>query len=201
MPAPAGPLLERLQRDADQAIAQLLAAAEQEATRVRDDASARRARQRAAAVSGCEADLARQREAARNAAEQSTVQDALSARAAFLDRVFERTGLLLEDLPRTADFAQRVAPLLADALPFVNAGELRVRCAPASADAVRAALAAAGAAGANLIIDDTIPAGAVVGDATDTVQVDATFAARMRRLRPVLSIQAARLIEAGEETP
>ena len=198
MPAPAGPLLERLHRDADQAIAQLLAAAEQDAARIRADADARRTRHRSAAVAACEADLTRQRDAARHAAEQGTVRGVLLARAAFLDRVFERADALLNELPRNADFARRLTPLLVDALPFVEGAGARVRCAPACTEGVRAALGAAGAGPTDVVADDRIPAGAVVENAAGDVRVDATFAARLRRLRPALAIDAVRAIE-GEE--
>jgi vacuolar-type H+-ATPase subunit E/Vma4 len=95
------------------------------------------------------------------------------------------------------DFAARLEPILAEALPFVAGNDTRARCAPAAEAAVRAALAGAGRGDAEVIPDGTVAAGAILENADGAMRVDATLAARLRRLRPELSIEAVRLAEDG----
>lgn len=195
MPAPAGPLLDQLRRDATAAIAARAAEARAEAARIRDAAAARRARRRADAVADRERGLSRLRAAARDEATQQTRRAVLDARADYLERVFAEVARQLEMLGGRPDLAQRLTPLLADALPFIETAETRVRCSRAAGPAVEAALAALGCAGAPVAIDDTVPLGAILEDARATVRVDATLAARLHRLRPTLSIDAVRMLE------
>ena len=195
MPAPAGPLLDQLRRDATAAIAARAAEARAEAERIRDAAAVRRAHRRADAVAERERALSQQRDAARDAATQQTRGAVLGARAAWLDRVFAEVARQLEMLAGRPDLAQRLTPLLADALPFIETDATRVRCSGATRPAVTAALAALGGADTPVAIDDTVPLGAILEDERATVRVDATLAARLRRLRPTLSIDAVRMLE------
>lgn len=195
MPATAGPLLEQLRREADAAVAECTARASAEAERIRESAAAQRERRRATTVAAREQALAREREAARARAAQSTVQAVLTARAAFLDRVFEAAERRLEALAGAPDLAARLAPLIAEALPFLPADDTRVRCRPALRDAVGRALAAAGRGDAPVESDDSVPAGAVLEDAARTVRVDATLTARLQRMRAALAIDAVRAVE------
>ena len=196
MPDLAGPLLEQLHRDADSTIAERTAQAHAEAVRIRDFAAAQRAHRRDVAMAEREREIARERGAARDAVAQSTVNDVLTARAAFLDRVFVRAETALDAIAAAPGFPRRLAPLLTDALRFVEAGEMQVRCAATSASAVRAILLDAGRGEVPVVVDDLVPAGAIVENASGTLRVDATFAALLRRRRPVVSIEAVRLMEA-----
>ncbi len=196
MPAEAGPLLEQLRRDAAATVTARVAEARAEADRIQAVAATQRERRRADAVGERERDLARQREAARAEATQQTLLGVLTARAAYLDRVFAAGERRLEAFVGAPDLAQRLTPLLAEALPFVDAADARVRCPAAARAAVEAALAALGRAGTPLAVDDALPLGAVIESKDATVRVDATFGARLGRLRPMLSIEAMHLIEA-----
>ncbi|HEU4977951.1 MAG TPA: V-type ATP synthase subunit E family protein [Solirubrobacteraceae bacterium] len=198
MTAPAGPLLEQLRRDADAAIAARHADARAEAERVTAGADAERARRRATLLGEREHALAMRREAELAAVTQATVRGVLDARDAFLDRAFAAAEARLAALARAPDLAGRLRSPLAEALPFVDPAELRVRCAPALRPAVADALAAAGAPGAPIMEDELVPVGAMLEDAAGRLRVDATFAARLHRLRPELAIEAVRLVEAAD---
>ncbi len=141
--------------------------------------------------------LARQREAARADADQQTLRAVLAARAAFLDRALAAAERRLQALEHAPDLERRLAPLLADALPFVDPAGARARCPAAARPAVTAALAALGRAGTTVVADEAVPLGAVIEDGAATVRVDATFAARLHRLQATLCIEAVRLIEAA----
>ena len=199
MPAEAGPLLAELRREAEGMIATRAAEARAEAARIRDAAGAQRERRRAAAVGEREQLLAQRREAARAAVVQSTLHDVLTAREAFVTRAFAEAERQLDALAASPDLSARLAPLVAQALAFLDADDLRVRCAPPVRAAVQGALAAAGCAGASIEPDATVATGALLENAAGTVRVDATLAARLRRMRPTLAIAAVRQLE--EATP
>jgi len=196
VPAEAGPLLEQIGRDAAATAAARLADARAEADRVTTAAATRRERQRVDAVGERERALARQRESAQAEVAQQTLLGVLTARAVFLDRVFAAAERELQALERAPDLAQRLAPLLADALPFVDAAAVHVRCATAARAAVEAALASLGRPDTTITVDDAVPLGALIENRAATVRVDATFGARLRRLRPTLQIEAVHLLEA-----
>ena len=195
MPADAGPLLAQLRQEAGASIAEREAQARAEAMHIRDAAAAQRTRRRTAALAEQERVLAGRREAARARAAQSTVLEVLTARAAFISRVFDETERRLEALAGAPDLAARLAPLLVEALPFLADDDARVRCRPDLCDAVRGALAAAGRADTPIEMDQFVATGAILENAAGTVRVDATLVARLRRLRPTLAIEAVRAIE------
>ncbi|MHB1861565.1 MAG: V-type ATP synthase subunit E family protein [Gemmatimonadaceae bacterium] len=195
MPGEASPLLERLRRDADHAIAERSAAARAEADRVLQDAAAQRERQRAAAVGERERALGLERDAARARVAQETIRAPLESREAFLARVFAAAELQLAGLAAAPDLARRLAPIVGEALPYLPVGQIRVRCSTAAAPAVQAAIAALGLAPAAAVIDESVPLGAMLEHVDGTVRVDATFVARLRRMAPALSIDAVHAIE------
>jgi vacuolar-type H+-ATPase subunit E/Vma4 len=195
MPAPAGPLLEQLRREAEAAIAERAAAAHAEAERIRETAAAQRARRCTTALAEREQALAREREEARARVAQSTVHDVLTARAAFLTRVFESAEHRLDALADAPDLADRLTPLFGEALPFLPADDLRARCRPGQRETVARALAAAGCGDAPIESDDAVPTGAVLENRAGTVRVDATLVARLRRMRATLAIDAVRAVE------
>ncbi len=195
MPAEAGPLLAELQRDAERMMATRAAEARAEAARIRDSAAMQRERRRAASVGEREQMLAQRREAARAAVVQSTLHDVLTAREAFVTRAFAEAERQLDALSASPDLADRLAPLVAQALAFLDADDLRARCAAPARAAVQGALASAGCAGVPIELDATVATGAVLENAAGTVRVDATLAARLRRLKPTLAIDAVRQLE------
>ncbi len=195
MPADAGPLLAQLRQEAEAAISERGAQARAEAARIRDTAAAQRARRRTAMLDEQERALARQREAARARAAQSTVREVLTARATFVTRVFDEAERRLEALAGTPDLAARLTPLFAEALPFLADDDARARCRPALHDAVRDALAAVGRADTPIEDDEAVATGAILENTARTVHIDATLIARLRRLRPALGIEAVRAIE------
>jgi vacuolar-type H+-ATPase subunit E/Vma4 len=196
MPAGSGPLLAQLRQDAAATVTARIADAHAEASRILATATTKRDRHRADVVSERERALARLREAARAETTQQTLVGVLTARAAFLDCVFAAGERRLEALAGAPDLSTRLRPLLAEALPFVDAAEAQGRCSGAARAAVAAALAALGRADMPIAVDDALPLGAIIRSRDGTVRVDATFGARLRRLRPTLSIEAVHLIEA-----
>ena len=195
MPATAGPLLEQLRREADAAIADRVAQGRAEAERIRDTAAAQRARRRTTALAEQERALARERDASRARIAQSTVAAVLTARAEFLTRVFDEAERLLDALAGAPDLAARLTPLLAEALPFLAADDMRAHCRAAVRNAVHEALAAAGGRDAPIEMDESVPTGAILSNAAGTVRVDATLAARLRRMQATLAIDAVRAVE------
>lgn len=195
MPADAGPLLAELQREAESTIATRGAEARAEAARIRDTAVVRRERRRAVAVAEREQAQAQRREAARAAVVQSTLHDVLAARETFVGRVFVEAERQLDALATSPDLAARLAPLVAQAVSFLDAGDLRARCAPPVRAAVQAALVRAGCAGVAVAADATVATGVVLENAAGTARVDATLAALLRRMRPTLAIEAVRQLE------
>jgi vacuolar-type H+-ATPase subunit E/Vma4 len=201
MPAPTGPLLDELQRDAQAGIAARTDAARAEAARIRDIAAAHRERRRAQAVAERERALATRRESARAEAGEATLGRVLTARDAFLGRVFAETEQRLNALAAAEDLPRRLAPLLADALPFVEGDEPRARCAGSARAAVAAALVLLGRADLPIATDDAVPLGAVLERGDRSMRVVATLVARMERMRPTLAIEAVREIDAGSAAP
>ncbi len=195
MSATAGPLLEQLGREAHAAIAEREAQARAEAAHIRDTAAAQRERRRATTLAEHERTLARQREDARARVAQSTVHDVLTARAAFLTRLFDEAARRLDSLASAPDLAARLTPLFVEALPFLAEDDARARCRPAVRTAVHDALAAAGRADMPIEDDDAVPTGAMFENGTGTVRVDATLVARLRRMRATLAIVAVHAIE------
>lgn len=197
MPVEAGPLLEQLRRDADHAIAERSATARAEADRVLQAAAAQRERRRAATVGERERALGLERDAARAQIAQETMRAPLESREAFVARVFAAAERQLAGLAADPDLARRLTPIVGEAVPYLPAGEIRVRCSTAAAAAVQAAMAALGLAPAPVVIDDSVPLGAMLEHVDGTVRVDATFVARLRRMAQALSIQAVHAIETG----
>ncbi len=195
MPAEAGPLLDRLRRDAEVAIAERTAAAHAEAEALHDRAAARRDRRRVEAVAERERTLGAQRETARAEAGEATLSRVLTARDAFLGRVFAETEHQLNAMADAPDLAQRLSPMLAEALPFVEDDAPHARCAERVRGAVAAAFARLGRGDVPIARDDELAVGAVLENRDGAVRVDATLVARMRRLRPTLAIEAVRQLE------
>jgi vacuolar-type H+-ATPase subunit E/Vma4 len=195
MPATAGPLLDQLRREADAAVAARTAQARAQADGIRDTAAAQRGHRRAALVAEREKALARQRAAERARVSQSTMHDVLTAREAFVARVFAEAERQLNALGGTAGLSARLAPLIAEALPFLDPDNARARCAAAVQPALRDALAAMGRGALPTEVDETVATGALFEDGTRTLRVDATLAARLRRMHRTLAIDVVRLVE------
>src|SRR5581483_8212565 len=80
-----------------------------------------------------------------------------------------------------------VESLVTDALAYLPPGKVRVRCAPALADAASAALRAAGPRAGQVVADPTVPLGALVESDDGRVTVNATFARYLDRDRATLA--------------
>lgn len=192
----ARPLLDDLRRKA---------AAETDAVRASAQAEAEQVRQSARAAAEARATAERQR-AARAEAEQSAVAHAdaqrranerlLPARAAALERVFLRATARIESRANDPRLGEALAPLVRDALGYLSEGAIRARCASPVVQLVQQTIAAAGRTDASVSADPAVPLGAIVELADGSVAVDATFAQRLAKERPVLAAElAARLQE------
>ena len=199
MTATAGPLLDQLTREAAAAVAERAALGRAEADRIHDAAAAQRARRRATVVGERERALALEGEAERARIAQSTVRDVLTAREAFLARVFAEAERRLNAVAVAPDLAARLTPLLVEGLPFLDPADRHARCAAGLRQAVRDALIAAGHTEIEIETDEAVPTGAMLENATGTVRVDVTLTARLRRMRAMLAIVAVKAVE--EMTP
>ena len=179
-------LIGRLERDADARVAAeeararaevqaVTAAADQVSTHARDEALARRRAQRRARFG---------REVA--ATTQVARADGLRAEYALFDRVMGRTAALLDGMERDDEYLSTLPARLTEALRFVDERAARVRCRPALAAAVRAAIAGRG----DLTVEEVpmMAVGFSVVARDGSVEVEDTLSARLEQLRPRLLI-------------
>lgn len=178
--------IEAIRRDTTRRIAELRARRRAEAERLRTEA-----------LRGPERDLrdalARDLAQARVAGER----EVLEARAALLDRVFERAGTLLSAALEDPAATDRVVSRAREALDFVPEGDVVIACSPGVAEVLEGRL------------DDTrelaiescadLPAGFRVEAAGGALVIDATLERLLELGRPVLAIEVLRRLEGDPE--
>lgn len=184
-------LLLHLEEDAQREAARLQAAAGASAAEIVGRAEAEVARLRALHLerTTSERRSASQRQVA--AARAEAREQFLRARAAVLDRVFERASAQLE-ATAAARYAGSVPHLARDAARYLEGGPARLRCPPDAAPALNEAVRGL----PDIMVEPAaVPAG-VMGVSTDgRVLVDNSLAALLARRRADLAIVLAARIE------
>lgn len=180
-------LLSALKLEADRTVEQLLASARDEAARHRADAAERVERRCAEAIASREAELKATTEVARVRAQRAAAVRVVQARDVFLERVFRTTEDALARALDSPDYATAPGGLVAEALAYVSGIPVVVRCRTSLAEKVRVAVQHS--PDVSVVPDDTVPPGVLVEATDGSVIVDNTVGARLRRMRPSLSIE------------
>jgi len=179
-------LLAALTQEADRAVEQVLAAAHEEAARLRADAEEQLERRSADAVAAREAALKASAEVERARAQRASTVRVVRARDACLDRLFSAATKALEHALDSPHYVTAPGALTSEALEFFSGVPVVVRCRTTLVDRVRAAAPLYVSA---VVPDDTLDFGIVAEAVDKSVIVDNTVGARLRRLRPALSIE------------
>ena len=187
--------LDSLARDVEGDARDVLDAARAEAARILADANTRAARRCDEALAARDVELRAGMDSTRARARREARIATLRARDGFLERTF---GAAEAELPGTLDaapHADALARLVAEALDFFPGTPSVVRCRAGLADRVSALAASLGAVRASS--DDSVPEGVIVEAEDGSATVNNTLVERLRRLRPMLSIEIlARVSEA-----
>jgi vacuolar-type H+-ATPase subunit E/Vma4 len=185
-------LLAALTQEADRAVEQVLASAHEEAARLRAEAEEQLERRSADAVTAREAELKGSVEVERARAQRASAVRVVRAREACLDRLFGAAGQALERALDSPDYAAAPGALTSEALEFFAGVPVVVRCRTSLVDRVREMSESSRVS--SVVPDDTLDHGVVVEAVDKSVIVDNTVGARLRRLRPALSIELLRRI-------
>lgn len=176
-------LLTALDRDADAEIRAIRAAGGAEAARIEADAGRARDERLAAAIAAIRAERSAEAGERLAAASQRARAEVLAARAAMLDRL---RAAIAGRLPAVvAGDPVLGARLITAALACTGGEPGTLRCAPALADAARAAAPPA----IRVEPDPDVATGAVIELATGT-RIEATLAALLDRAWPGLACEA-----------
>ena len=188
-------LLQRLEEEAEARIAALLEAARADAARIAAESAVRLADRHAAEMTSREAAL--RAEAARAAASARRDADGrlLVARNQTLQRILGRMEQLLVERRGSEAVLSCLAADLDAALTYLD-GAASVRCQPELVPWLEARLSAR--AGVAVQPDPTVGTGAVLRAADGSVEIDATVEQRLARLRPELTVAAARMLDGSD---
>jgi V/A-type H+/Na+-transporting ATPase subunit E len=180
-------LLAALETDARAQADRLLAEARAAAQRIEQEAEERAGQRRDLVLEERGRDLRTAAEGALADARRRGRCAALTARAQFVEQVFDAAREQLAAAIDRPDYRAALPGILAEALAALgDEAKVTVRCAPALvADIRRAARAPACAVTA----DDRVGAGFTAATADGDIEIDATLEARLVRLRPLLAIQ------------
>jgi vacuolar-type H+-ATPase subunit E/Vma4 len=116
----------------------------------------------------------------------------LAARAETLQRIVRRMEQLLEERHGSEAVLSRAGADLDAALGYLD-GTVSIRCRPELVTWVRSRLA--GRARDAVQADPKVGTGAVLRAADGSVEIDATVEQRLARLRPELTVAAARMLD------
>jgi vacuolar-type H+-ATPase subunit E/Vma4 len=188
-------LLRRLEEEAEARIADLLEAARAEAARIAADTAARLSELHAAEMASREAGLRAAAARATASARRDAAAQVLAARDETLHRILSRTEQLLVERRGSEAVLARAAADLDAALGYVN-GAVSVRCRPDLVTWTEARLAAGGRYAVQP--DLVVGTGAVLRAADGSVEIDATVEQRLARLRPELTVAAARMLDGSD---
>lgn len=187
-------LLEAMERRAEERADAILAEAHAEAARIRDRTDREIERRRTERAERVRREA--EREVSRTVAEarREALRFALAARAAAIDRVFERARERLAGPEGRESWVSRAPEWLERALAYVADGDVTVECDPATAVALR--LAPDG--GPTISPREDAPAGFRLRQGP--LEVDATLDGLLARAHARLAVEiAARLDEDGAQ--
>jgi vacuolar-type H+-ATPase subunit E/Vma4 len=180
-------LLARLERDGRTKADAVLEAARAEARRVASESEERVTRRRRDSLEALEAELRVATERLIAAAREAARRQVLSARERMLDRVFRAAEERLAEFARSEAYVSRLAEDLAEARSYLGEAPAVVRCAPELSARVRAVIV--DQTGLSVEEQPHAEPGFVLVAADGSVEVESTLTARLKRLRPVLSIE------------
>ena len=187
---PLDDLLGRMQREAEEQVAALLALAKADAERTAQDAEAAAARKRSERLAEREKALRAEADAALGRIRREGRQTLLTARHQAVDRILERTLALLPDLANDARYPATVAADLDRAVEVLGGRSGRLSVSRGLADQLRGRIPT----GIELQVDDS-EIGFRLQSSDGRIEVRATLRERFRRLAPALRIAAARALE------
>jgi vacuolar-type H+-ATPase subunit E/Vma4 len=180
-------LLSALRQEAERTVEQLLTAAREEAARLRTDAVARVEHRCAEAIATREAELKAAAEVARARAQRAAAVGMVQARDACLERIFSATDDALAQALDSPDYATAPGRLATEALAYVSGVPVVVKCRASLADKVRVVVQHW--RDVAVVPDDTVAPGVWIEAIDGSVIIDNTVGARLRRMRPLLSIE------------
>ncbi len=171
---------------------EILDAARAEAERIAGEAAAREAASAAACRAQVVAEARAAAEARLAAARREAAGRLILARSGSTERVLAAAVARLADL--LASDPDLVDRLVVQALAYLDRPAI-ARCSPASADAVRAALARATAIDVEVIADPAARAGVELAARDGSLVIDATLEGILERARGEIEIDLVRRIE------
>lgn len=186
-------LVASLEADAARDAAARLAAAEARAGAIRADAEAEAAARRRRFFAEHEPAMRAQVLRQIASAQRTCATATLAARHEILERIFARATEMLATPEVLEDYARDLATRLQTALVHLDDRPAVVRCRPAIADRVRAAIG--GRPDLDVDADEEAPTGFVVRTMDGRLEIDDTLDARLERLRPRLASRLVRRLD------
>jgi vacuolar-type H+-ATPase subunit E/Vma4 len=186
-------LVLALERDAQDRITAVRAEATADAQQLKAEAQAALAARRSTDLATRSAELEASTAAALDAARREAGGRTLTARKEALDGILARAGALLAATAPAPGMRAGVARDLEAALQYAGPAGATIRCHPAWAPLLRAALA--GRSGVRLESSPEVDAGLIIQCSDGSIEIDATLGNRLSRLWPVIAIELMREAE------
>jgi vacuolar-type H+-ATPase subunit E/Vma4 len=186
-------LLAALERDAATEVERITAAAQADTETIRAEADRRLGARRADALGAREAEARAAAAASLGEVRRRARAEVLAARQHALERVFAAAGRALPDAGRRAGYLAALPAELAAALACVGDSASVIRCAPSLAATIKPLVR--DRAACRVEPDRAIGAGFIVATTDGVIEVDATLAGRLERLRDHLALEILRQLE------
>jgi vacuolar-type H+-ATPase subunit E/Vma4 len=186
-------LIAALEAEVEEKVAHELEAARNEAARIAAESAQLIARRRAELFSAREASIRRELAGELAEAEARVRTDWLAARESVIRKVLDVVRSRLPNLQQDDAYRNAFAGEVADALSYVEARDVIIRCAPGIAPHMARLLE--GRSWMRIENDASISAGFRVIAENGRVEVDKTLDTRLRRLEPQLRIEIVRRLE------
>jgi vacuolar-type H+-ATPase subunit E/Vma4 len=181
-------LLARLERDADTEAARILEDGRARAAAITAASDARIAERRAATVQRRETTARAQHERALAHSRRTARARVLEARAALLDRVFEQVRAGLPAVAASSAYRSSLGPRLERLRVYTGDQPITIQCSPALTGPLRRLVRTNGQL--RVTSNPSMGAGFRVLSADGRVEIDASLASRLERLRPRLALEA-----------
>ena len=192
-------LITALEEDADKQAHSELEQARGEAQRIATQTRDQKVRRRAEFLVRMEGDLREETEIELVEARRRSRNIVLGARQRLLDRVFTAAEARLPGLLEEPAYRDALPEELKTALSYVGDEPATIACSPQLSGIIEALVA--GRAGTTIRPEDSVGSGFKVHSADGYVTVDVTLDARLERLRPRLSLEVLRELEAAPAAP
>jgi vacuolar-type H+-ATPase subunit E/Vma4 len=192
-------LITALEEDAGNQAEAELEQARAEAARIATHTRDQIVRRRAEFLVRLEADLREETEIELVEARRRSRNIVLGARQRLLDKVFAEAAARLPGLLDDAAYKAALPGDLELALSYVGEDAALIRCTPSLASTLQALTA--GRVNTNLKPDPGVGSGFLVDSADGNVTIDVTLDARLDRLRPLLSLEVLKELDAASAAP